>query len=159
MRRAITAGHACPALGAGRPRALEWKEHPMPQTVDLAYLSIAEAGALFRRRELSPVELVNALLERSERLQETLVPYVTLTPELARQQARTAEAALLRGENASPLLGIPIAYKDIVMTKGIRTTCGSALHADWQPAIDAAVVEKWRGAGGGGEGRMRTPGG
>ena len=54
----------------------------MPQTVDLAYLSIAEAGVLFRRRELSPVELVNALLERSERLQETLVPYVTLTPEL-----------------------------------------------------------------------------
>jgi Asp-tRNA(Asn)/Glu-tRNA(Gln) amidotransferase A subunit family amidase len=68
----------------------------MPQTVDLAYLSIAEAGALFRRRELSPVELVNALLDRSERLQETLVPYVTLTPELARQQARTAESASSR---------------------------------------------------------------
>src|SRR5712691_3281672 len=60
-------GHACDALGAGRLRALEWKEHPMPQTVDLAYLSIAEAGALFRRRELSPVERVNALLERSGR--------------------------------------------------------------------------------------------
>jgi len=119
----------------------------MPQTVDLAYLSIAEAGALFRRRELSPVELVNALLERSEQLQETLVPYVTLTPELARQQARTAESAFLQGESASPLLGIPIAYKDIVMTKGIRTTCGSALHADWQPPIDAAVVEQWRAAG------------
>jgi len=103
----------------------------MPQTVDLAYLSIAEAGALFRRRELSPVELVNALLERSEQLQETLVPYVTLTPELARQQARTAESALLRGESASPLLGIPIAYKDIVMTRGIRR-CGhdgQAQHA------------------------------
>jgi aspartyl-tRNA(Asn)/glutamyl-tRNA(Gln) amidotransferase subunit A len=119
----------------------------MPQTVDLAYLSIAEAGALFRRRELSPVELVNALLDRSERLQETLVPYVTLTPELARQQARTAESAFLQGDSASPLLGIPIAYKDIVMTKGIRTTCGSALHEDWRPAIDAAVVEQWRAAG------------
>src|SRR5205085_11224923 len=115
--------------------------------VDLAYLSIAEAGALFRRRELSPVELVNALLERSERLQETLVPYVTLTPDLARQQARAAESALLQGESASPLLGIPIAYKDIVMTKGIRTTCGSALHLDWVPAQDAAVVEQWRAAG------------
>src|SRR5688500_6433144 len=85
------------AIGAVLPQALEWKEHPMPQTVDLAYLSIAEAGALFRRREISPVELVNALLERSERLQETLVSYVTLTPELARQQARTAESAVLRG--------------------------------------------------------------
>src|SRR5882672_2765768 len=140
-------GHASDALGAVQSRVLEWKEHPMPQTVDLAYLSIAEAGALFRRRELSPVELVNALLARSERLQETLVPYVTLTPELARQQARTAESAFLQGESASPLLGIPIAYKDIVMTKGIRTTCGSALHADWQPTIDAAVVEQWRAAG------------
>ena len=119
----------------------------MPQTVDLAYLSIAEASALFRRRELSPVELVNALLARSERLQETLVPYVTLTPDVARQQARAAESALLQGASASPLLGIPIAYKDIVMTTGIRTTCGSALHADWRPAIDAAVVEQWRAAG------------
>src|SRR5215831_17728520 len=115
----------------------------MPQTVDLAYLSIAEAGALFRRRELSPVELVNALLDRSERLQETLVPYVTLTRELA----RTAESALLQGASTSPLLGIPIAYKDIVMTKGIRTTCGSALHEDWRPIVDAAVVEKWQAAG------------
>src|SRR5262245_13640536 len=115
----------------------------MPQTVDLAYLSIAEAGALFRRRELSPVELVNALLDRSERLQETLVPYVTLTPELA----RPAESALLQGASTSPLLGIPIAYKDIVMTKGIRTTCGSALHEDWRPTVDAAVVEKWQAAG------------
>ena len=79
----------------------------MQQTVDLAYLSIAEAGALFRRREIAPVELVNALLERSEQLQETLVPYITLTPDLARQQARIAESALLQGASASPLLGIP----------------------------------------------------
>src|SRR5438067_5759910 len=136
---------------------MKWKEHPMSQTVDLAYLSIAEAGALFRRRELSPVELVNALLERSERLQETLVPYVTLTPDLARQQARAAESALLQGESASPLLGIPIAYKDIVMTKGICTTCGSALHADWRPAIDAAVVEQWRVAGAVMMGKLSTP--
>src|SRR2546425_161847 len=108
MRRAIPAGHAGDALGAIRPGALEGKEQPMPQTVDLAYLSIAEAGALSPRRELSPVELVNALLARSERLQEPLAPYAPLPPELARQQARTAESALLRGDSASPLLGIPI---------------------------------------------------
>src|SRR5262249_47638252 len=119
----------------------------MPQTVDLAYLSIAEAGALFRRREISPVELVNALLHRVGRLREPFVPSAPLPPGQARQQARTAESALLRGESASPLLGIPIAYKDIVMTRGIRTTCGSALHEDWRPAIDAAVVEKWQAAG------------
>src|SRR5262249_37854858 len=116
----------------------------MPQTVDLAYLSIAAAGALFRRRELSPVELVNALLDRSERLQETLVPYVTLPPELARQQARTAESALLQGASTSPLLGIPIAYKDIVMTKGIRTTCASARHEDRRPTRSLDRVVKWQ---------------
>jgi aspartyl-tRNA(Asn)/glutamyl-tRNA(Gln) amidotransferase subunit A len=62
----------------------------MVQSVDVAYLSIAEAGALFRNRELSPVELVNALYERTERVQETLVPYITPTPELALKEARHA---------------------------------------------------------------------
>ena len=80
-------------------------------------------------------------------LQERLHAYITPTPELALTEARQAEAALLRGETASPLLGIPVAYKDIVMTKGIRTTCGSALHLDWVPDRDAAVVEQWRAAG------------
>ena len=75
------------------------------------------------------------------------MPISRSTPELALAEARQAEAALLRGETASPLLGIPVAYKDIVMTKGIRTTCGSALHLDWVPEQDAAVVEQWRAAG------------
>jgi aspartyl-tRNA(Asn)/glutamyl-tRNA(Gln) amidotransferase subunit A len=118
----------------------------MVQTADLAYLGITEAGALFRRRELSPVELTQALIERSERIQDKFVPYVTPTPEIALEQARGAEIALQRGD-ASPLLGIPVAMKDIVLTKGVRTTAGSALHAEWLPDIDAAVVERWRAAG------------
>src|SRR5581483_9726825 len=121
----------------------------MVQATELAYLSIREAGELFRRKQLSPVELTEALLERTRRVQEKLVPYVTLTPEIALDQARRAEAAFAKGGagTASPLLGIPIAYKDIVMTKGIRTTCGSAVHEDWLPEVDAAVVERWQGAG------------
>jgi aspartyl-tRNA(Asn)/glutamyl-tRNA(Gln) amidotransferase subunit A len=121
----------------------------MVQATELAYLSIREAGELFRRKELSPVELTEALLERTHRVQEKLVPYITLTPEIAIEQARRAEALFAKGgaETASPLLGIPIAYKDIVMTKGIRTTCGSAVHEDWLPEVDAAVVERWQGAG------------
>lgn len=119
----------------------------MQRTTELAYLGIAETGALFRRRELSPVELTQALIERTESVQDRLVPYVTPTPELALEQARAAEAALLRGDDASPLLGIPVGIKDIVMTKGIRTTCGSVLHEHWVPDVDAAVIERWRAAG------------
>ena len=119
----------------------------MVQAVDTSYLSIAELAALYRQREVSPVEVTQHLLERALGLQERLHAYITPTPELALAEARQAEAALLRGETASPLLGIPVAYKDIVMTKGIRTTCGSALHLDWVPDQDAAVVEQWRAAG------------
>src|SRR5207244_7838007 len=114
----------------------------------------AELAVLYRQRAVSPVEVTQHLLERAVGLQERLHAYITPTPELALAEARQAEAALLRGETASPLLGIPVAYKDIVMTKGIRTTCGSALHADWRPAIDAAVVEQWRAAGAGMMGKL-----
>jgi len=71
---------------------------------------------------------------------------VTFMPEQALEEARKAEVALLRGDDGSPLLGIPVAYKDIVMTKGVRTTAGSAVHEHWLPDVDAAVVERWRGA-------------
>jgi aspartyl-tRNA(Asn)/glutamyl-tRNA(Gln) amidotransferase subunit A len=114
---------------------------------DVAYLSISEVGARFRRRELSPVELVTALMERTRSVEKAIVPYVTLTPDIALQQARAAEDALMKGDASSPLIGIPIGFKDIVMTKGIRTTCGSAVYEDWVPEIDAAVVERWRDAG------------
>src|SRR4029434_10925614 len=119
----------------------------MVQAVDTSYLSIAELAALYRQRDVSPVEVTQHLLERAAGLQERLHAYITLTPELALAEARQAEAALLRGKTASPLLGIPVAYKDIVMTKGIRTTCGSALHLDWVPEQDATAVEQSRAPG------------
>jgi aspartyl-tRNA(Asn)/glutamyl-tRNA(Gln) amidotransferase subunit A len=120
------------------------------QATELTYLSISEAGGLFRSGRLSPVELTRALLDRAAEQQETLHSFVTLTPELALQEARAAEAAFQQGDErltASPLLGIPVGYKDIVTTRGIRTTAGSGVHFDWVPETDAAVVERWRGAG------------
>ena len=119
------------------------------QPTDLAYLSVREAGALFRSRELSPVELTRALIERTERFQEALAPYVTFMPEQSLSEACAAEAAFLEGGDraSSPLLGIPVAYKDIVMTRGVRTTAGSALHETFVPEIDATVVKRWRAAG------------
>jgi aspartyl-tRNA(Asn)/glutamyl-tRNA(Gln) amidotransferase subunit A len=119
----------------------------MVQSVDIAYLSIAELGALYRSRELSPVEVAGQLLDRATSLQDTLHAFITPTPEIALRQAAAAEEAFLQGDVDEPLLGIPVAFKDIVSTEGIRTTCGSALHLDWIPSSDAAVVERWRGAG------------
>lgn len=116
-------------------------------TVDLGYLSIAEAASGFRRREFSPVELTRSLLERIERLNPTLNAFVTITADRALAEARDAEARLVRGDDESPLLGIPVAHKDIFATAGIRTAAGSALLTDWSPDADATAVTRWQTAG------------
>ena len=112
----------------------------------IAYASIAELGARYRTRELSPVEVTRALLARIEKLDPALHAFVTLTPERALADARAAEDALRRGDQR-PLLGIPIGHKDIYLTRGIRTTGGSALFADWVPDQESTVVRKWAEAG------------
>ncbi|HUP36371.1 MAG TPA: amidase [Candidatus Limnocylindria bacterium] len=111
------------------------------------YLSIAELAARYRRKELSPVEVTRALLDRVERLDGTLNAYVTLTAERALTDARAAEAALRQGRSPSPLLGVPVGYKDLYATRGIRTTAGSALLADWVPDADCTCVARLQGAG------------
>jgi aspartyl-tRNA(Asn)/glutamyl-tRNA(Gln) amidotransferase subunit A len=113
----------------------------------LAYAGIAELGRLFRRKEVSPVELVRMLLARIERLEPRLHCFVTLTAERALAEAQAAEAKLHRGEAASPLLGIPVGYKDIYATRGVLTTAGSAVLADWVPDADATCVTRLQQAG------------
>jgi aspartyl-tRNA(Asn)/glutamyl-tRNA(Gln) amidotransferase subunit A len=112
----------------------------------IAYTTIRELGARYRTRELSPVEVTQALLARIAKLDPALHAFVTLTADRALSDARTAETALARGD-ARPLLGIPIAHKDIYCTRGIRTTGGSALLADWVPDEDATCVRRWQEAG------------
>jgi aspartyl-tRNA(Asn)/glutamyl-tRNA(Gln) amidotransferase subunit A len=116
-------------------------------TVDLSYLSIAETAAAYRRREFSPVDLTRSLLDRIDRLNPRLQAFVTVTAERALAEARDAEARLLRGDDDSPLLGIPVAHKEIFDTAGVRTTAGSALFADRVPAKDATAVARWQAAG------------
>jgi aspartyl-tRNA(Asn)/glutamyl-tRNA(Gln) amidotransferase subunit A len=115
-------------------------------TQDLAYLTAVEVAALYRSRELSPVEFIRSLFERIEALQPTIRAYITVTAEVAMEEARAAEAALLRGEGG-PLLGIPMAYKDIYMTAGVLTTAGSKVHERDVPAITATTVRKLHEAG------------
>jgi aspartyl-tRNA(Asn)/glutamyl-tRNA(Gln) amidotransferase subunit A len=117
------------------------------QATELHWLTLTEAAAAFRAREVSPVELTRHLLERSERLQDTLHTFVTLTPEIALSQARAAEAAFLRGETGMPLLGIPVGHKDIYYTAGVLTTGGSQLHREFVPDFDATTVRLLAEAG------------
>ncbi len=110
------------------------------------YTTIRELGARYRKREVSPVEVTRALLARIEKLDPALHAFVTLTPERALADARAAEEALRKGDTR-PLLGIPIGHKDIYLSRGIRTTGGSALFADWVPEDESTVVRRWHEAG------------
>jgi aspartyl-tRNA(Asn)/glutamyl-tRNA(Gln) amidotransferase subunit A len=115
-------------------------------TSELYDLGIAELGRRYRAHELSPVDVAEAYLGRIERLDKTLNSYVTVTPDQALADARAAEIAIRRGD-AGPLAGVPVAYKDLYATRGIRTTAGSALLADWVPDHDATCVSRLRQAG------------
>src|SRR5687768_17316989 len=112
----------------------------------LAYATIAELGRLFRGNKLSPVEYAADTLRRIERLDKSLHSFVTVTGDRALADARAAETALRRGD-AGPLAGIPIAYKDLYATRGILTTAGSALLADWVPDADCTCVSRLQQAG------------
>ena len=118
----------------------------MPST-DLCYLTIAEAAAGLRRKDFSPVDLTEACLERSAALDGKLHSFITVTAERARADARRAEAEFTAGKIRGSLHGIPIAIKDLYSTKGIRTTCHSAVLENWIPERDATTVEKLEAAG------------
>jgi len=108
--------------------------------------SIAELARLLRRRELSSVELTRECLQRAESLQPRLNCFITLTPELALEQARTADLRLARGEG-TVLTGIPIAFKDIFCTAGVRTSCGSRMLDKFIAPYTATAVTRLQAAG------------
>ena len=109
--------------------------------------TIAEASRLIAAKQLSPVELTRACLERVHALDGKLHAFVRLTEERALAEARAAERAIVAGRPSGPLQGIPIGLKDIVDTKGILTTCGSKFLQDNIPDTDAACAEKLAAAG------------
>jgi aspartyl-tRNA(Asn)/glutamyl-tRNA(Gln) amidotransferase subunit A len=117
------------------------------QANDLTALSIAEAGALIVRRQVSPVELTDAYLAQLERQNPLLNAYVTVTGDAAREEARAAEREIGSGTYRGPLHGIPIALKDLYDTKGVRTAAGSKILWDRVPDEDSAVTMLLRAAG------------
>src|SRR5262245_12385508 len=114
---------------------------------DLHDLSIAELSRAIAARTLSPVELVDALIARVEVYDDQTRAFITRTFELARAQARRAEAEIAAGRLRGPLHGIPFALKDIYDTKGILTSAHSRIFIDRIPAEDATATARLYEAG------------
>jgi aspartyl-tRNA(Asn)/glutamyl-tRNA(Gln) amidotransferase subunit A len=114
---------------------------------DLAFASGAELGRRIARRELSPVEVTRALLERIERLDARLNAFLTVSADRALTEATAAEREIAAGQSRGPLHGVPMALKDLFDTAGLATTAGSRILAGNLPARDAAATERLRAAG------------
>ncbi len=114
---------------------------------DLAQLSLTEASQLITKRELSPIELTEACIARSEALDPTLNAYITPTFETAREEAKAATEEIAAGRLRGALHGIPFALKDLYETSGVLTTAGARLRQEYVPTEDAHVVSLLREAG------------
>lgn len=119
----------------------------MTLVADYPGLDAGAVARLVQKRELSPVETVEAALDAVARLDGRLNAIPTLAADSARAAARDLEARILRGEAAGPLAGVPVVIKDLVLTRGIRTTFGSRLYADYVPAEDDIAVARLKAAG------------
>ena len=124
---------------------------------ELAYTSAAELAALIAARKVSPVEIVDAVLERIDKAQPTINAFITVCGEEARAAAKQAEAEVMRGDQLGPLHGVPFAVKDLVNTAGVRTTFGSWALADNVPASDSPAVARLKAAGSILVGKSATP--
>jgi aspartyl-tRNA(Asn)/glutamyl-tRNA(Gln) amidotransferase subunit A len=114
---------------------------------ELLDFDVATLSAKLRARDISPVELTEAYLGRIEQTDGSLRAYITVTDTLARKAAKKAEAEIAAGKWRGPFHGVPIALKDLVYTKGVRTTGGSKILADFKPDHDATVWTRLKRAG------------
>jgi aspartyl-tRNA(Asn)/glutamyl-tRNA(Gln) amidotransferase subunit A len=124
---------------------------------NLAFTSATELAGMVARRDVSPVELVDMVLDRIQRSQPALNAFITICADEARAAAKTAEAAVMRGDALGPLHGVPFAVKDLVNTAGVRTTFGSVALEDNVPAADSVAVARMKAAGATLVGKTTTP--
>jgi aspartyl-tRNA(Asn)/glutamyl-tRNA(Gln) amidotransferase subunit A len=113
---------------------------------EIIWMSANELLDAYGGKKLSPVEATRVVLERIDSVNPKINAVVTLTADLAMEQAKAAEAAYMEGR-ARPLEGVPVTIKDNIVTKGIRTTCCSLMFEDYVPDEDAVLVERLRDAG------------
>ncbi len=114
---------------------------------DLHNATLTETAARIKAGEVTSLAVTEAMLDRIAALEPKLGSYATVTPDLARSQAKAADAEIAAGKSRGPLHGVPIAVKDLCFTRGIPTGCGTTILADWIPEYDATVVQRLRDAG------------
>src|SRR5579872_3305010 len=114
---------------------------------DILYLPVNELAPRIRSRQISPVDLAESYLARSERLGPQLNAYVTITRDLALSQARAAEKEIAAGHYRGPLHGVPYAAKDLLAVKGYPTTWGAKPYANQTFDFNATVIERLNHAG------------
>lgn len=118
-----------------------------PEDAEIAFLDLQQVGKRLWAKDLSPVEITQLLIERTERLEPSLGAYISFTPESALGDARRAEQEILAGDYRGPLHGVPVAVKDDIHSRGVPTTCGSKAFVNLVPQEDATVVARLRQAG------------
>ena len=116
--------------------------------MDVAFLTIAELNRAYTQRELSPVEVTRALLDRIAKHDGKLDSFIRVTEDAALAEAKTAETEMVAGNRGGPMHGIPFGLKDIVETAGIPTTGHSKLRQHHVPKADAEIVRRLKAGGG-----------
>lgn len=115
--------------------------------MELTQLSIREAHELLTTRKIASVELTQAMLQRIREIDPKIKSYVTVSEELALEQAKKADERIAKGENVTPLTGIPFSMKDCISTRGVRTTCSSTILENYIPQYNATVTNRLADAG------------
>jgi amidase len=123
----------------------------------LCFLPAAEMVSAVKKKKLSPVEIIDAVLARIEKINPKVNAYCTVVPEVAREAARKAEAAVMGKGKLGPLHGVPVSIKDLTPTAGIRTTWGSKIFEHFVPEEDALIVQRLKSAGAILIGKTNTP--
>jgi Asp-tRNA(Asn)/Glu-tRNA(Gln) amidotransferase A subunit family amidase len=124
---------------------------------ELCFTPAVKLARMIREREISPMELTQAVLERIEAVNPQINAYCTPVPEFALRAAQEAEKKVMKKEKLGTLHGIPLSIKDLTPTKGIRTTWGSRYYKDFVPQEDALVVQRLKAAGAIILGKTNTP--
>ena len=124
---------------------------------DLCFTPAHKLRAAIRGKEISPVEIVKAILARLEKINPQVNAFCTVVPELALRAAQKAEEEITHGQEIRPLHGIPVSIKDLTITAGIRTTFGSKIYENYIPEEDALIVKRLKEAGAIILGKTNTP--